>query len=69
LYEPGELRTAATDRLLIGFDKILPDRRIRQCLADLAIETGTQVLTCPKCRSLENSAVTWVYPFEMVASQ
>jgi hypothetical protein len=31
--------------------------------------TGTQVLTCPKCRSLENSAVTWVYPFEMVASQ
>jgi hypothetical protein len=31
--------------------------------------TGTQVLTCPKCRSTENSAVTWVYPFEMVASQ
>jgi hypothetical protein len=31
--------------------------------------TGTQVLTCPKCKSIEDTAVTWVSPFEMVAGQ
>ena len=38
LYEPGELRTAATDRLLVGFEKMLPDGGISERLADLAIE-------------------------------
>ncbi len=31
--------------------------------------TGTQVLTCPKCKSVEDPAVTWVSPFEMIAGQ
>jgi hypothetical protein len=30
--------------------------------------TGTQVLTCPKCKSVQEP-VTWVSPFEMVAGQ
>src|SRR6516225_11594664 len=38
LYEPGELRTAATDRLLVSFEKMLPDGGISERLADLAIE-------------------------------
>jgi hypothetical protein len=31
--------------------------------------TGTQVLTCPKCKGDADPAVTWVSPFEMVAGQ
>jgi hypothetical protein len=38
MYKPGELRTAATDRLLVGFEKFLPDGRITEGLAGLAIE-------------------------------
>jgi hypothetical protein len=30
--------------------------------------TGTQVLTCPRCKSVQEP-VTWVSPFEMVAGQ
>jgi hypothetical protein len=40
LYEPGELRTAATDQLLVGFEKFLPDGGISERLADLAIEAA-----------------------------
>ena len=38
VYEPGELRAAAADRLLVGFEKMLPDGGISERLADLAIE-------------------------------
>ena len=38
MYKPGELRTAATDRLLVGFEKFLPDGGISERLADLTIE-------------------------------
>jgi hypothetical protein len=31
--------------------------------------TGTQVLTCPKCKSLQDQTVSWVSPFEMTAGQ
>jgi hypothetical protein len=37
--------------------------------ADGSRLTGTQVLTCPKCKSLQDPAVTWVSPFEMIAGQ
>jgi hypothetical protein len=30
--------------------------------------TGTQILTCPRCKSVQEP-VTWVSPFEMVAGQ
>ena len=35
MYKPGKLRTAATDRLLVGFEKFLPDGGISDRLADL----------------------------------
>ena len=38
MYKPGELRAAATDRLLVGFEKFLADGGISESLADLAIE-------------------------------
>jgi hypothetical protein len=37
--------------------------------ADGSRLTGTQVLTCPKCKSVQDPAVTWVSPFEMIAGQ
>jgi hypothetical protein len=37
--------------------------------ADGSRLTGTQVLTCPKCKSVQDQAVTWVSPFEMIAGQ
>jgi hypothetical protein len=37
--------------------------------ADGSRLTGTQVLNCPKCKSIEDPAVTWVSPFEMILGQ
>jgi hypothetical protein len=37
--------------------------------ADGSRLTGTQVLTCPKCKSVQDPSVTWVSPFEMIAGQ
>jgi hypothetical protein len=37
--------------------------------ADGSRLSGMQVLTCPKCKSLQDPAVTWVSPFEMIAGQ
>jgi hypothetical protein len=37
--------------------------------ADGSRLTGTQVLTCPKCKSVQDPATTWVSPFEMIAGQ
>ena len=37
--------------------------------ADGSRLTGTQVLTCPKCKSVQDPAVTWVSPFEIIAGQ
>ena len=37
--------------------------------ADGSRLTGTQVLRCPKCRSIHDPATTWVSPFEMILGQ
>jgi hypothetical protein len=37
--------------------------------ADGSRLSGMQVLTCPKCKSIQDPAVTWVSPFEMIAGQ
>jgi len=37
--------------------------------ADGSRLTGTQVLTCPKCKSIQDPTVTWVSPFEMIAGE
>jgi hypothetical protein len=37
--------------------------------ADGSRLTGTQVLTCPKCKTLQDPAVSWVSPFEMVGGE
>jgi hypothetical protein len=38
VYEAGELRAAAADRLLVGFEKMLPNGRVPERLSDLAAE-------------------------------
>src|SRR3974390_2482344 len=45
--EPRKLRAAAADRLLVGFERTVPDDRLSERFTDLAIEAVSDHGRCP----------------------